>query len=76
MPLARSKECYVALMVWSRTAKVVLRSIEKQKEAGEEKIEKPGFLDIAYEDSYTVGSVSTLGLMSSVGGRVNEMMEI
>ena len=76
LPLARSKECYVALMVWSRTAKVVLRSIEKQKEAGEEKIEKPGFLDIAYEDSYTVGSVSTLGLMSSVGGRVNEMMEI
>ena len=76
LPLARSKECYVALMVWTRTAKVVLRSIEKQKEAGEERIEKPGFLDIAYEDSYTVGSVSTLGLMSSVGGRVHEMMEI
>jgi hypothetical protein len=36
LPLARSKECYVGLMVWSRTAKLVLRSIEKQKEAGGE----------------------------------------
>eukprot|EP00804_Cyclotella_cryptica_P030477 CCRYP_008545-RA/>CCRYP_008545-RA protein AED:0.28 eAED:0.28 QI:0/-1/0/1/-1/1/1/0/690 len=76
LPLARSKECYVALMVWARTAKVVLRSIEKQKEAGEEFIEKPGFLDITYSDTYTVCSVSTLGQMSWVGGRVNEMMEI
>lgn len=76
LPLARSKECYVALMVWTRTAKVVLRSIEKQKEAGEEFIEKPGFLDITYSDTYTVCSVSTLGQMSWVGGRVNEMMEI
>jgi hypothetical protein len=63
-------------MVWTRTAKVVLRSIDKQREAGEEFIEKPGFLDIAYSDTYTVGSVSTLGQLSSVGGRVNEMMEI
>ncbi|KAL3791354.1 hypothetical protein ACHAWO_004978 [Cyclotella atomus] len=77
LPMARSKECYVALMVWARTAKVVLRSIEKQKEAGEEFIEKPGFLDITCSnDAYTVGSVSTLGQMSSVGGRVHEMMEI
>jgi hypothetical protein len=77
LPSARSKECYVALMVWARTAKVVLRSIERQKEAGEEFIEKPGFLDIACgSDAYTVGSVSTLGQMSSVGGRVHEMMEI
>lgn len=77
LPMARSKECYVALMVWARTAKVVLRSIEKQKEAGEEFIEKPEFLDIACSnDAYTVGSVSTLGQMSSVGGRVHEMMEI
>jgi hypothetical protein len=76
LPPSRSKECYVALMVWTRTAKVVLRSIDKQREAGEEFIEKPGFLDIAYSDTYTVGSVSTLGQLSSVGGRVNEMMEI
>ena len=76
LPMARSKECYVALMVWSRTAKVVLRSIEKQKEAGEDFIEKPGFLDITYPDTYTVGTVSTLGQMSSVEGRAHEMMEI
>jgi len=76
LPLARSKECYVALMVWTRTAKVVLRSIQKQRENGAGPIEKPGFLDIACSDAYTVGSVSTLGQMSSVDGRVHEMMEI
>ena len=74
MPSARSKECYVALQIWTRTAKVVLRSIKKQKEAGEDVIEKPGFLDISMTDTH---SVSTLGQLSSVGGRMPfEMVEI
>ena len=74
MSPANSKECYVALQIWSRTAKVVLRSIKKQREAGEEIIEKPSFLDITIADTH---SVSTLGHLSSVGGRMSyEMMEI
>lgn len=76
MESVRSKECYVALTVWSRTAKVVLRSIKNQQAIGRS-IEKPSFLDISFADAHTVCSVSTLGQLSSVGGgRVNEMMEI
>ncbi|KAL7461836.1 hypothetical protein ACHAXS_002236 [Conticribra weissflogii] len=74
MSSARSKECFVALQIWARTAKVVLRSIKKQRDAGEEVIEKPTFLDISLADTH---SVSTLGQLSSVEGRApSEMVEI
>jgi len=77
----------VALKIWSRTCKVVLRSIREQKEeqaknGGEVEedlmIEKPHFLDITFADSHTIASISTLGQFSSVGGdgRPFEMMEI
>lgn len=32
MAASQSKECYIALKIWSRTCKVVLRSIREQKE--------------------------------------------
>mmetsp|Transcript_14182 Transcript_14182/g.29822 ORF Transcript_14182/g.29822 Transcript_14182/m.29822 type:complete len:638 (-) Transcript_14182:138-2051(-) len=74
MSNARSKECFVALQIWARTAKVVMRSVKKQRDAGEEVIEKPSFLDISFADTH---SVSTLGQLSSVGGKApSEMVEI
>jgi len=36
MSSTRSKECYVALKIWSRTCKVVLRSIRDQKATAEQ----------------------------------------
>jgi len=87
----RSRECYVALKIWSRTCKVVLRSIREQREragigeveggdceGGAVIIERPHFLDISFADAHTITSISTLGQYSSVcgTGRPFEMMEI
>ena len=83
MGSGRSKECYVALKIWSRTCKIVLRSIREQKEMARQRsivegggdadeedvvIEKPDFLDITFADTHTLASISTLGQLSSVGG--------
>ena len=38
----RSKECYIALKIWSRTCKVVLRSIKEQKEQAKQRAESVG----------------------------------
>ena len=86
MAPCRSKECYIALKIWSRTCKVVLRSIREQRELAAEggaegedvTVEKPHFLDITFADTHTIASISTLGQMSSVGGgaRAFEMGEI
>ena len=90
MAAARSRECYVALKIWSRTCKIVLRSIREQRrqavaggggedeEAHDAILEKPQFLDISFADAHTIASISTLGQFSSVGGgaRPFEMMEI
>ncbi|KAL7539890.1 hypothetical protein ACHAWF_006533 [Thalassiosira exigua] len=86
----RSRECYVALKIWSRTCKVVLRSVREQRELARRNaaeggvdeedviVEKPHFLDITFADTHTIASISTLGQLSSVGGggRPLEMMEI
>jgi hypothetical protein len=91
MTVMRSRECYVALKVWSCTCKVVLRSIREQKEQArrrrnrEDHVEdsvdekdiiiKPHFLDISLSDMHTTTSLSTLGQPSECG-RPFEMMEI
>ncbi|KAL3766830.1 hypothetical protein ACHAW5_005245 [Stephanodiscus triporus] len=88
----RTRECYMALKIWSKTCKVVLRSIREQRERARREveeeganfdegrviIEKPHFLDMSFADTHTITSISTLGQLSSVcgAGRPFEMMEI
>ena len=38
----RSKECYIALKIWARTCKVVLRSIKQQKEQAKRRVASVG----------------------------------
>mmetsp|Transcript_22346 Transcript_22346/g.32899 ORF Transcript_22346/g.32899 Transcript_22346/m.32899 type:complete len:296 (+) Transcript_22346:339-1226(+) len=79
MQPVRSKSCYVALHIWCRTSKVVLKSIKQQKldrnaRYGRGAESQPGGLEISFSSDY---SVSTLGLGSELdAGVLGETMEI
>jgi hypothetical protein len=62
-PSVKTKSCHVALHIWCRTCKAVIRSIRKQKAEGATVFQKPDFMEINLADSRTV---STLGYDGSV----------
>jgi hypothetical protein len=58
----KTKSCSVALHIWSRTCKAVLKSVREQQANGIENPQRPDFLDVSVlSDNRTV---STLGLAS------------
>lgn len=58
----KTKSCLIALHIWSRTCRAVIRSIRQQQAQGIEKPQRPDFLEINLSDNNTV---STLGLASA-----------
>lgn len=55
----KTKSCGVALHIWSRTCKAVIRSVRQQKSDGATVVKKPDFLEVA--SCSDEKSVSTLG---------------
>mmetsp|Transcript_18772 Transcript_18772/g.27757 ORF Transcript_18772/g.27757 Transcript_18772/m.27757 type:complete len:165 (+) Transcript_18772:40-534(+) len=51
LPAVKTKSCYVALQIWYRTCKAVVRSVRKQKVEGKRALRRPTFLDIQKIDS-------------------------
>ena len=61
MKSVKTKSCGIALRIWARTCKIVIKTIQIQKESGF--ISRPNFLDVALaSDNLTV---STLGFCAS-----------
>lgn len=61
LPAVKTKSCHVALQIWYRTCKAVVRAVRKQKAEGTRALRRPTFLDIQQSDSRTV---STTGYSS------------
>ena len=66
----KTKSCNIALHIWSRTCKAVVRSVRKQKADGAKVFKKPEFLEIS-SDTRTI---STIGYGSVID--MNTMMEV
>ena len=81
MKVARTKSCYVALHIWARTAKVIIRSHKKQTSSLAKKASDP-LLEVSLQspehsaNDHT--SVSTLGFGSGIHAfeGMGEVMEI
>lgn len=58
---AKTSSCSIALHIWSRTCKSVIKSVREQQANGIVKPHRPHFLDITVSDDRTV---STVGLAS------------
>ena len=61
MRAVKTKSCSIALRIWARTCKTVIKTMQNQKDKG--KISRPEFLDVAL--SSDTFSVSTLGFCAS-----------
>ena len=61
LPSVKTKSCHVALQIWYRTCKAVVRAVRKQKAEGTIALTRPTFLDIQQSDSRTI---STTGYSS------------
>lgn len=57
LPAVKTKSCHVALQIWYRTCKAVIRSVRKQKVEGNKALRRPTFLDLQQSDSRTVSSI-------------------
>jgi hypothetical protein len=55
----RTKSCIIALHIWSRTCRSVIKSVRDQRARGVAKPERPDFLQISI--THDAGSVSTMG---------------
>jgi hypothetical protein len=71
LPSVKTKSCHIALHIWSRTCKAVVRSVRKQKAEGAKIFKRPDFLEIP-SDTRTI---STLGYGSVIDLK-SEMMEV
>jgi hypothetical protein len=61
MRSVKTKSCSIALRIWARTCKTVIKTIQNQKDGG--MLSRPDFLDVALaSDTLTV---STLGFCAS-----------
>jgi hypothetical protein len=54
----KTKSCRVALHIWHRTCKSVIRHVREQQARGVSELQRPDFLEISVNDQHTV---STLG---------------
>lgn len=67
LPSMKTQSCSIALYIWSRTCRVVLRNVTEQKAKGVAKPSRPDFLDVSlFSDE---ASMSTIGLRSACGRR-------
>ncbi|GAX24019.1 hypothetical protein FisN_26Lh089 [Fistulifera solaris] len=67
LPSMKTQSCSIAIYIWSRTCRVVLRNLAEQKAKGATKPSRPNFLDISlFSDE---ASMSTIGLRSACGRR-------
>jgi len=71
LPSIKTKSCHVALHIWMRTSKAVVRSVRKQRAEGAKIFKKPEFLEVS-SDTRTI---STLGYGSVIDLK-SEMMEV
>jgi hypothetical protein len=71
LPSVKTKSCHVALHIWSRTCKAVVRSVRKQRAQGAKVFKRPEFLELSTD----VRTISTLGYGSILDMKL-EMMEI
>jgi len=67
LPTVRTKACRVALHIWHRTCKSVIKYAREQEMRGTQKPQKPDFLQVSFTGD--MNSVSTLG----IGSVFNEM---
>jgi hypothetical protein len=58
----KTKSCSIALHIWSRTCKSVVKAVQVQKANGAERLRRPDFMDVTIASDSC--SVSTLGLKS------------
>jgi hypothetical protein len=61
----KTKSCSIALHIWSRTCKSVVKAVQVQKANGVERLRRPDFMDVTIASDSC--SVSTLGLGSHAG---------
>jgi hypothetical protein len=67
LPSMKTQSCSIAIYIWSRTCRVVLRNLAEQKAKGATKPSRPNFLDVSlFSDE---ASMSTIGLRSACGRR-------
>ena len=57
LPSVKTKSCGIALHIWARTCKSVVRSVRKQRAQGVKPTNRPEFLQLTQDDR----TVSTLG---------------
>ena len=57
LPSVKTKSCGIALHIWSRTCKTIVRSVRNQQAMGATVIRRPAFLDVSLDGK----SVSTFG---------------
>lgn len=62
MVSVKTKSCNIALHIWSRTCKSVVKAVQVQKANGVKRPRRPDFMDITLSSDN--GSVSTMGLGS------------
>jgi hypothetical protein len=63
----KTKSCRVALHIWHRTCKSVIRHVREQQARGVSELQRPDFLEITVNDQHTV---STLGGGSAYNNKV------
>jgi chromosome segregation ATPase len=61
----KTKSCSIALHIWSRTCRSVVKAVQVQKANGVERLRRPDFMDVTIASDSC--SVSTLGLGSHAG---------
>lgn len=71
LPSVKTKSCHVALHIWSRTCKAVVRSVRKQRAQGATVFKRPEFLELPTDGR----TISTLGY-GSILDMKSDMIEI
>jgi len=69
----KTKSCGIALHIWNRTCKTVVKSVQSQREKGLVNFQKPDILEICLSDNQTLSTIGWIGSEAIEIGSLGEV---